>query len=351
MKKKVISLTTSAVLGSTMIAGVASAETWQVKPGDTLWEISRKYNISIAKIKEANGLSSDTIYVGQMLNIPQKSAQTQKPPVSSTATSNETAKSYTVKKGDTLWEIARNYGTTVQNLKSLNGLTGDIIYPGQVLKVTGSSPSKSTGSPSTPKKVLAPSSSPNTYTVQSGDTLWEIAVKFKMTVSQLKAANNLSSDTIYPGQVLKLSGSASKSGTQSNRAAGNKSSQSGQSSVTNGKILVMIQEAKKLLGVPYRWGGNTPSGFDCSGFIYYVLNKVTSVSRLNTAGYWNIMKSVSSPKTGDFVYFTTYKPGPSHMGIYLGNGDFIHAGSHGVQISNLSNSYWKARYLGAKSFF
>lgn len=360
MKKKVLGLTTSAVLGSSVFAGVASAETIRVEAGDTLWGISQRYNTTVVKLKEANRLTSDTIYIGQVLNIPSEASSSPKAKVTTNnqteAAPKQTGSTYTVKKGDTLWGIAKNNGTSVSELKRLNGLTSDLIYPGQVLKLSGSSQAVSSEKVSAKEQVQAPkqtsqtsnkASSQNTYTVQKGDSLWKIAVKFKLTVNQLKAVNNLSSDVIYPGQVLKLSGSSADSARQVN--SGTKTNSD--SSTQNGKVLVMIREAKKLVGVPYRWGGNTPSGFDCSGFVYYVLNKVTSVSRLSTAGYWNMMKPVSSPDVGDFVYFSTYKEGPSHMGIYLGNGDFIHAGSSGVQISNLNQKYWNDRYLGARSYF
>ncbi len=360
MKKKVLGLTTSAVLGSSVFAGVASAETIRVEAGDTLWGISQRYNTTVVKLKEANRLTSDTIYIGQVLNIPSEASSSPKAKVTTNnkteAAPKQTGSTYIVKKGDTLWGIAKNNGTSVSELKRLNGLTSDLIYPGQVLKLSGSSQAVSSEKVSAKEQVQAPkqtsqtsnkASSQNTYTVQKGDSLWKIAVKFKLTVNQLKAANNLSSDVIYPGQVLKLSGSSADSARQVN--SGTKTNSD--SSTQNGKVLVMIREAKKLVGVPYRWGGNTPSGFDCSGFVYYVLNKVTSVSRLSTAGYWNMMKPVSSPDVGDFVYFSTYKKGPSHMGIYLGNGDFIHAGSSGVQISNLNQKYWNDRYLGARSYF
>lgn len=112
----------------------------------------------------------------------------------------------------------------------------------------------------------------------------------------------------------------------------------------------IIQQAKSLVGTPYVWGGSSTSGFDCSGFIQYVYKANDKVIPRTVRDIWNFSKVVSSPAIGDLVFFETYQPGPSHLGIYLGDGDFIHAGSsRGVEISNLNNNnYWKTRYLGAK---
>lgn len=122
-------------------------------------------------------------------------------------------------------------------------------------------------------------------------------------------------------------------------------------STTSSKALSVIRTAKSLIGVPYVWGGTTPAGFDCSGFSQYVLAKNgISVPRTAAEQYKSgISVSRSSLRVGDLVFFTTYKPGPSHLGFYIGDGKFIHASSSkGVTISSLGSSYYSSRYIGAR---
>jgi len=111
----------------------------------------------------------------------------------------------------------------------------------------------------------------------------------------------------------------------------------------------VVNEARAMIGSPYVWGGTSPGGFDCSGLIQYIFESQNITIPRTVSEVWNFAQPVDSPSIGDLVFFETYKPGPSHMGIYIGNGEFIHAGeSSGVEISNLSNDYWEQRYLGAK---
>ncbi len=104
--------------------------------------------------------------------------------------------------------------------------------------------------------------------------------------------------------------------------------------------------------MPYVWGGASPSGFDCSGFINYVYSKNGINLPRVTSDQYKAGSSVSKAnlKPGDLVFFETYKPGPSHVGIYLGNNQFIHAssGSEKVIISSLTSSYYTEHYIGSR---
>ncbi|MGE7603931.1 NlpC/P60 family protein [Peribacillus sp. NPDC097675] len=113
----------------------------------------------------------------------------------------------------------------------------------------------------------------------------------------------------------------------------------------------LIEKAKEYMGVPYRWGGTSPKGFDCSGFIYYVFEKSQDVVLPRTAAdlYSKVGLKTSEPEPGDLVFFKSGKR-VTHVGIYIGDNEFIHsATSRGVSISSMDNTYWKPKYLGSKT--
>lgn len=118
------------------------------------------------------------------------------------------------------------------------------------------------------------------------------------------------------------------------------------------KVDKVLKMAKSFQGVPYVWGGVSPSGFDCSGFTHYVLLKNDIIiPRTSEAQYYQgTWVSKSQLKPGDLVFFSTYKAGPSHVGFYIGSNKFIHAssGAGKVIISDLNNSYYVQHYIGAK---
>ncbi|MCI6283502.1 C40 family peptidase [Selenomonas sp.] len=113
----------------------------------------------------------------------------------------------------------------------------------------------------------------------------------------------------------------------------------------------VVANSMQYLGVPYVFGGTTPSGFDCSGYVRYVFaNAGIYLPRTADAQYeCGYAVSTSELVPGDLVFFSTYEAGPSHVGIYLGDGNFINASSsRGVSIASLYSSYWGSCYIGAR---
>src|SRR6478609_236040 len=211
MKKHIFTLGATALV-SIGIADAASADTdtHKVKAGETLFSISQQHNVTVEDLKKWNGLSSTLIYANQTLQIGSTSTDS---PSSSTPTTTSSNHTYTVKSGDTLYRIAKNNGTSVQQLKKWNNLSSHLIYVNQVLKISGTGTVSSSPSAPVQEKTNETQASPapsnsKSYKVQPGDTMWSVAQRHGISISQLKQWNNLSSNTIYINQVLQVGGQA-----------------------------------------------------------------------------------------------------------------------------------------------
>ena len=177
--KKYVDAVVNAVIatkqGSSIPVIPGEGTSYIVKSGDSLWSIANRYNTTVSAIKNMNNLTSDSLSVGQVLQIP-------------SGTSSNTGTTYTVTSGDSLWSIANRYNTTVDAIKSANNLTSNTLSIGQVLRIP-SGTSSNTGT---------------TYTVVSGDSLWSIANRYNTTVDAIKQASGIVSNNLSIGQVLTI---------------------------------------------------------------------------------------------------------------------------------------------------
>lgn len=217
------SLATSAALAAFATTNVSADEVYTIESGDTLSAISRKFDLSIADLIEVNTIDNqDLIIAGHSINIPTVDA----PVVASTKRVADASNVYTVVAGDTLNKIAADFDTTAQNLRDLNGISGDLILVGQQLKVKGEVSQETTVEQTAPvaeetveTEVEATPVVEETvnnyvadvngnYTVVAGDSINKIAGQFGVSASELRAQNNLSSDLILVGQSLAIPGLA-----------------------------------------------------------------------------------------------------------------------------------------------
>jgi cell wall-associated NlpC family hydrolase len=253
--------------------------------------------------------------------------------LSAAAAAHAQPREYVVQPGDTLYSIARRHGTAVDVLAQLNGLEDPHrLQVGQRLRLPDAS---GEGGQASDRE--------RTHVVEKGDTLWSLARRYGTTPAAIARANGMSEeDTLRLGQVLRVPadpGEAPRLRLGSGASRG----------------FAVVGLARRFLGTPYRWGGTGPGGFDCSGFLYAVFSRV-GISLPRTS-FEMFHKGRPVPRgqlqPGDLVFFSTYAPGPSHAGIYVGGGDFLHASSAGggVRIDSLSKPYYHRRYLGARRYF
>lgn len=362
-----------------------TSDTYTVVAGDTLNGIGARFNTTAQAIRDLNDLSGDLILVGQQLRIAGSVPATDN---IETVVADEVeevievapvAKTdvYTVQAGDTLNKIASANDVSVSEIRELNNINSDLIFPGQKLTLVAD---ESTSSTATVEAPVAEETAPiveettpalnenGEYVVQAGDWLSKIANKFDTTVANLRDLNAISGDVILVGQTLKVTGTAEAApaeevapvveeveATPVEETAPAEEvapvvEATAPAPVVEAAPAAPVQSAQDILGfadnyigTPYSWGGKTPAGFDCSGFVYFVYQNVRGV---NVGGWTGEQQnagpqiSVSAAQPGDLIFWGA-KGNPYHVAIYAGNNSYIHAPQpgQGVTFATIS-SYW-----------
>lgn len=284
-----------------------AAKTHKVKKNESLYSLAKKYHVSVNDIKAANNLVGKHIRSGDTLVIPPRTVNS--------ASGDETGKqriagaSYRVKRGDSLARVARKAGVSVDELKRLNRLRGNKLKPGRVLVLKESEPAEK------PVRTVAKKQYLRTEAVLSDS-------QYDQTLAELTDFD--------PDKKVDLTKNMELSLDVSKR---------------------LKKTAYSFLGTRYRFGGTSRNGIDCSGFVQNVFKELqVPLPRTAREQYW-VGEKVDpyDLQKGDLLFFHTYAPYPSHVGIYLGDNKMIHASSrdHKVVISPIT-SYYRSRFIGAK---
>lgn len=207
-------------------------------------------------------------------------------------------------------------------------------------------------------------------TVHAGDSLWSVSHRYHVSLWHLEQWNHLSVDSLLPiGIRLTMNGQnpspakvhkMPKPGRTRSPSVtpvhSTKTSLSSRNENTTGALaqgvrgLGVIQYAKQFIGTPYVWGGESPGGFDCSGFVQFVYAHFGTVLGRTTYQQFDEGTPVyrADLLPGDLLFFNTYGSGPSHVGMYVGSGTFIAASGSRVQVMSMSLAYWQDHYVGAR---
>ncbi len=273
---------------------------YKVKRGDTLSRIAKRHKISIKELRKINKLGKkDHLKIGKVLAVGKSPVKLKK-----------RKKTYKVKRGDTLWLIAKKHKTTVKKLRALNKLSKrSKLYKGMVLAVDGKLKKSKTKKT---KRYIAKTDTSKKHINTQKDKSSKKRITSAMDILNGKSKKNRSSR-----------GSAK-----------------------------VIKTAKKYLGTRYVWGAEGPNKFDCSGFTQYVIRKSKGVKLPRVSrkqAYYGKYVSRKNLRAGDLVFFDTSrrrKGYVNHVGIYIGGNKFIHASSakHRVVITSLDRPFYRARF-------
>lgn len=327
--------------------------TYTVKKGDNLYKLSQHFRVRTEDIAEINGLGSNRLKIGTHLTIPSRHkaaaphvSENTRQQKTDTAAALQTAvptnetQYHKVKRGETLASLSRKYSISVEELKELNNLKKSAkLKRGQHLIV------KRTG--------------PRTYIAKKGDNVWKIAKKFNLSADELMAINEIEPEELKPGQKLFLEEADEATDSENYTAVLSQAkledikqlSESEEVDSLSMKERVSLF-SKKMLNIPYRFGGSTFMGIDCSGYVQKVFSFLKVPLPRTAREQFKIGEAISKDELsiGDLVFFRTYASFPSHVGIYLGNNLFIHASSKDkmVTINSLDKPYFVKRFIGAK---
>lgn len=352
----------------------------RVSPKETLYRISKKYQVPVEEIKKLNGISEKKLQVGMELKIPVKYSQVDTQ-IKDQITEYPSAKlskreheplflTYTVKKGDNLKEIAGKYNLSVKELKKLNHLRSNKLKPGQKLIVKILSYPEPRATTSSYKEV-----SPY-HIVKEGETLYRISLMYNVPLEELKRVNNLEGNIISVGQKLKIPSSSqipekpfvleSPKRTLETKEE-NLKEKFEKNVVAKNKILTpsmlskegemalrqkFIELSKNLADARYKLGGEGNGYLDCSAFVKLIYEEFGIKLPRSSAQQFQVGVYVEEDELmpGDLVFFKTNGRTISHVGIYLGDNRFIHISSSRKRLSidSLNDPYFRKRYAGAK---
>ena len=293
---------------------------YKVKSGDSLYNIAKKNHTTVTKVRQVNGLKKgETLKVGKVLKVPTKKKIVKK---ASKKKSVKLAK-YRIKKGDTLFGIAKKHHTTVANLTKYNGIKkGDTLKLGRTIKVP------KTSYKVVKKKQIVHKKRSNKKLAASFSNLDTVSLKTTVKTKKPKKLSRFAFSDIF---------SSSKKRDSE-------------------KCRRIESEAKKKMGKRYVWGASgTKNTYDCSSFTKYVYRKNgISIPRtsIKQSKFGKYVKR-KDLKKGDLIFFDTSKRRKgyvNHVGIYLGNNKFIHASSakKKVVITRLDKNFYSKRYKGAR---